>query len=166
MESLCPFEDGCAIEPVLGGLQDPLLGGYEVDMPASLPGVPSYGYRVRIEQVDGDQAVRCSDRFHLTECFDDVERTISVSSPDADFVGVAGGNYTVKVRGEKVRVVSYRQAYSGGCARELLPISGGAHFFGMLVLRRKDSSRDINHTSRSSTAANNKTTRDDEAPTW
>lgn len=101
MENLCSFEEGCAIEPVLGGDDEPLLGGYEVEMPAALQNVSGYGYRVRIEQVDSNEAaVRCSDRFYLTQNEDEVFRTISVSSPDADFVGVAGGNYTVEVRGE------------------------------------------------------------------
>lgn len=89
------------MEGELGCASDPDLGGYEVLMPLPLDDVSSYGYRVRIYQIGGDEQVRDSESFRLVPPPDTSDRNITVVSPDADAVGVAGEQYTVKVRDEK-----------------------------------------------------------------
>lgn len=101
IQSLCPYgEEGCGSDQVFDNDTDVSLGGFEVEMPGPLDGVSAYGYRVRISQVGlAEERVRCSERFYLLEDGNaTISRTVSVVSPSADDVLVAGGNYTVKVR--------------------------------------------------------------------
>lgn len=107
IQSLCPNgEEGCANDQEFMSYDDKSVGGFEVEMPAPLEGVSTYGYRVRISEVGvGEEGIRCSERFYLLNDGDDtVFRSVSVESPTADDVLVAGGNYTVEVSKVKVEM--------------------------------------------------------------
>lgn len=87
LASMCPEGDaGCAADE----------GGYEVVMPE--PIIPGNGYRVRISRV-GDGEARCSGDFYLMPSEDALGSppSISILSPTADSVALAGEEYTVEV---------------------------------------------------------------------
>ncbi|CAM9309180.1 unnamed protein product [Sphacelaria rigidula] len=116
--SLC-FEDeedcgtlveGLCMEGEMGCASDPDLGGYEVLMPEPLDGVSSNGYRVRISQIGLDEErVRCSDDFYLKASGDSVSQSMSVVTPTADSIAIAGNEYTIEF--------DYDDGYGGTAAR-------------------------------------------------